>query len=138
MLIATIPVKTYDSAKQHVFQLSERADGIELRLDYATYWDREEVAALRSICVLPVIFTLRSRAHGGYYSHAEDQRLQTILDLCALNPDYLDLEYDVSAQYLQTIRQRYPGLKIILSYHNFQKTPANLSDLFQTIYQPDC
>lgn len=137
MLIATIPVREYPSARQAIFQLADRADGIELRLDYAETVTLSEVATLRDICTLPVIFTLRSSAQGGHYQDPEPQRLQTILTLCALNPDYLDLEYDVPLDIIQAIRRRYPAIKLILSYHNFQNTPVDLPDLLQTIRQSD-
>lgn len=138
MLLAIVPVTDYAIAKQHLFQLGDSADGIELRLDYASHWDNKAVSELRKMCHLPVIFTLRSHAQGGCYPHSEAQRLQTILDLCALNPDYLDLEHDVPHSYIKTIRQRYPAIKIILSYHHFGETPADLAGLFQAIYQEDC
>ena len=138
MLIAIIPVTDYLSAKQQLFQLSDRADGIELRLDYAPHWDIQELTALRQACTLPVIFTLRNQMHGGFYPYSEAQRLQTLSALCALNPDYLDLEFDVSEMYIQSIRNSHPAIKIILSYHNFAETPADLPRLFQSIYQPNC
>lgn len=138
MLIAVIPVTDYPSARQQLSQISDRADGIELRLDYALHWDIQEMTALRQACTLPVIFTLRSQLQGGYYPHSEAQRLQTISALCALNPDYLDLESDVSESDIQSIRNRYPAIKIILSYHNFVETPADLPRLFESIYRPNC
>lgn len=123
---------------QHIFQLTDRADGIELRLDYLADWDMTALAALRQACKVPVIMTLRSRAQGGHYPHLESQRIQALMALCALNPDYLDVEYDVPVAHRQAIRQCYPAIKIILSYHNFQETPADLLALFEMMYQPDC
>lgn len=138
MLIATLAVKDYASTQQQLFQIADRADGVELRLDYLNHWDITALTALRKACALPVILTLRSRAHGGHYPHSETQRIQEIMALCTLNPDYLDVEYDVPVQHIQAIRCRYPAIKIILSYHNFEETPADLLGLFQTMYQPDC
>ena len=138
MLIATIPVTDYSSAKRRLFELADKADGVELRLDYLQDWDIQAIAELRQACKLPVIFTLRKQSHGGQYPHAETQRLRTIFELCKLNPDYLDLEFDVPMQHIKAIRSLHPAIKIILSYHNFQETPADLLGLFQTIYQADC
>lgn len=138
MLIATIPVTDYATAQRRLFELADRADGLELRLDYVQNLDMQAIKEIRQACSLPVIMTLRNQAHGGHYPHSEDQRLQSMLELCKLNPDYLDLEYDVPVQYIQAIRRMYPAIKIILSYHNFQETPADLLGLFQTIYQADC
>ncbi|MBP6918661.1 MAG: shikimate dehydrogenase [Legionellaceae bacterium] len=138
MLIAILPVTDYSTAKQQLFQLVDSADGVELRLDYASHWDGNAVAELRKMCTLPVIFTLRSQAQGGHYPHSEEQRLQTILELCAFNPDYLDLEHNVPHEFILVIRQCYPAIKIIVSYHNFAETPADLAGLFQAIYHEDC
>lgn len=138
MLIATIPVSDYATTKRRLFELADRADGVELRLDYVQTWDMQAIREIRQACALPVIITLRNRAHGGHYPHSEDLRLQRILELCKLNPDYLDLEYDVPVQYIQAIRRMHPAIKIILSYHNFEETPADLLGLFQIIYQADC
>lgn len=138
MLIAIIPVTDYSDTQLYLFQIADRADGIELRLDYLSHWDIQALSALRRACTLPVIFTLRSKVHGGHYPHSEAERLKAIMRLCTLNPDYLDLEYDVPTQTIQAIRKLYPAIKLILSYHNFEKTPEDLSALFQTIYQPDC
>ena len=138
MLIATLPVTDYIQIKQHIFAIADRVDGIELRLDYLGHWDLNALHAVRKACTLPVILTLRSQGHGGYYPHSETQRLQDMLQLCRLNPDYLDVEFDVPAQHIQVIRRCYPAIKIILSYHNFTDTPSDLSSWFQSIYQPDC
>jgi 3-dehydroquinate dehydratase/shikimate dehydrogenase len=138
MLIASLAIKDYSTAKQSLFQLADRADGVEFRLDYAPHWDLGAISALRQACTLPVIFTLRRQTQGGHYPHTEAERLQTLLNLCALNPDYVDLEYDVPQKYIQAIRQRYPAVKIILSYHNFAETPPDLVGFFKTMQQTDC
>lgn len=138
MLIAIIPVTDYTDTQRHLYQISDRADGIELRLDYLPYWDIQALTALRQACHLPVVFTLRSQAHGGHYLHSEAERIKSIMTLCTLNPDYLDLEYDVPVPTIQAIRKRYPAIKLILSYHNFEKTPEDLPVLLQALYQPDC
>ena len=135
MLIAVLPVTNYLSTKQALFQLADSADGVELRLDYAPHWNITEVNALRKATRLPVIFTLRNRTQGGHYPHSEAQRLQTIFALCTLLPDYLDIESMVPKAYIHALRQRYPAIKIILSYHNFIETPADLSALFASVYQ---
>lgn len=136
MLIAILPITDYATAKQHLFQIgnTHSADGIEFRLDYAPHWDLQAVSDLRKISHLPVIFTLRNQAQGGYFPHDETQRLQIMMSLCALNPDYLDLEYDVPRSFIQTIRQCYPAIKLILSYHHFSETPADLAGVFESIY----
>ena len=92
MIISVIKYQELNATKNNIMQSSALADGIELRLDYAPKIDLNELSILRNQCHLPIIFTLRKKSQGGYYNPKETQRLQDILALCALNPDYFDLE----------------------------------------------
>lgn len=137
MLIAVIPVTDYASAEREL-QLAQQAsvDGIELRLDYLKNLDISRISNLRAACHLPVIFTLRKKSQGGLYAHNEDQRLDILLDLCRLNPDYLDIEYDTATDFLQKLSQDFPQIKLICSYHNFEYTPEDLDKIFQSMQAP--
>ncbi len=139
MLVATFAVSSISNTQKQLGQCMSSVDAIELRLDYLKKsWDMIELSALRKACSLPVIITLRSVSQGGYYAFSETKRLEDILELCSLDPDYLDLEYTVPAQFIRKIRNDYPEIRLILSYHNFNATPENLWLIFQDIYQPDC
>lgn len=136
MLIAVIPVKDDHSTIQQINLAHHQADGVELRLDYSKKLDIRVITALRQACRLPVIFTLRKKSQGGFYPYDEDQRLKDILTLCKINPDYIDLEYDIYKDFLQEIKSRYPDIKLIGSYHNFDETPENLTAIFQSLQHP--
>lgn len=137
MLVAVIQVKDYSSAKQQInLAIAGRAECIELRLDYLTELNLEAITHLLHQCPLRVIFTLRKPSQGGFYEKEEPQRLQDLLNLCKLNPDYLDLEYDIADFFLQSIRLHYPDIKLICSYHNFKETPADLLALFEILKNP--
>ncbi len=130
MLIVAIAVQSIESAQQQILAALPHADGIELRLDYLPHLRLAEVSVLRDLCTLPIIVTLRSRSQGGFYPNTESQRCKDILALCALQPDYLDLEYDMPASIVQSIHERYPAIKLICSYHDFQATALDLATLF--------
>jgi len=68
------------------------ADLVELRADLIGDLSAVE-AALRRPRPLPVILTLRSAAEGGAWSGAEHERIATLLQLGALRPDYIDIEW---------------------------------------------
>jgi 3-dehydroquinate dehydratase/shikimate dehydrogenase len=136
MLIAVIPVKDYHSAKQQLHLALPYADGIELRLDYLTILDFNAIAGLRNACHLPMIFTLRKKSQGGFYQKEEIQRLKDILILCQLNPDYIDLEYDIAQHFLKEIQLLYPHIQLICSYHDFSQTPLDLLAIFESIQNP--
>ncbi len=98
-------------------QVPAEAEGIELRLDLLPPFD---VAGFLKREKRPVILTLRSKSQGGHFSGSEEERKKRLAELFALNPSFLDVEYDTAIDF--------PAgeTKIIRSYHDFEKTPADL------------
>ncbi len=80
---------------------------------------------------LPVIATVRSTGHGGRFSGSRSEQLRLLLQAAEGGCTYLDWEFcrgEALPAELSKIRDR-----VILSYHNFQKTPADgeLASLFK-------
>lgn len=136
MLVAVIKVSDLQTTRQQIKEAQQHADGIELRLDYAVTLDINFMTELRRTINLPIIFTLRKKSQGGFYSHTESQRLSDLFALCQLNPEYIDIEYDVSADFLEKIKSHYPKVKLICSYHNFKETPEDLMGIFESLQHP--
>lgn len=136
MLIAVIQASNHDSAEQQIKLVLNKTDGIELRLDYWEQWDLDALATLRRRYTLPMIFTLRKKSQGGFYPHDEAERLQTLLALCQLQPDYVDIEYDVPTDFLQQLHKLYPNIKLMCSYHHFTETPIDLPGILQSMLHP--
>lgn len=101
---------------------SVKADAVEFRLDL--FQDLSKVSKLRKTCSLPVIFTLRKASQGGKFLGNERERQDKILELLALKPDYVDLEYDCDLDFVREVRA---SASLICSYHDFEKTPEDLS-----------
>lgn len=112
-------------------QIQEPADLLELRLDLFHEKALEDLSELRKKIERPVIFTLRKKEQGGHYKGTEEERLQLIKELAKLKPTYLDLEYDTSASFVQEIARSHPAIKLIISYHNFEQTPADLQAILK-------
>ncbi len=131
MLIAVITGPSYLSASRQIAK-AKSADVLEFRLDLFEKLDLEKIKLL-----MPkdkkVIFSLRKEDQGGNYNKTSLNRLKDLRDLLSLRPCYLDLEYDVSESFINEIKNAYPNLQIILSYHNFENTPEDLEDLFSNI-----
>jgi len=138
MLIAAIPVKNYLDAKDKIKQVIAQIDGVELRLDYLDRLNLDEIDQLRREFSIPLIFVLRKQSQGGYYPREESHRLSQLLALCALKPDYLDLEYDTPNDFIATLKRQFPDIKLIKSYHHFNETPLNLAALLQSMQDPHC
>ncbi len=95
------------------------ADLVELRLDYLR---REpDFGRLLRERPAPVIATCRRRDEGGRFSGSEEDRKRILRLAIAQGVDYVDLEADIADEI-----PRYGKTKRIISYHNFETTPANL------------
>lgn len=136
MLCVVIKGPTWEEVRQQTAEASSYADSVELRLDLFSHVDQEALKQLRRICAIPMIFTLRPLSQGGGYPHSEENRLSLLRQLAALKPAYLDLEYDIPPFFIEEIAASHPEIKIILSYHNFMETPADLDSLYTRLRCP--
>lgn len=92
----------------------------ELRLDWLTRAPR--LKRLLTDRPTPVIITCRREQDGGKYTGGEEQRLAILRQAVADGADFVDLEEDVAASI-----PRYGKTRRIVSYHNFDETPADLA-----------
>lgn len=130
MICIVIKGPSLDEVYQQIRKASEYRCLIELRLDYFLSRDYASLKKLRAAFSVPMIFTLRSKLHGGNYSQTEDCRLAEIRSLADLKPEYLDLEHTTSHSLIDDIATHHPEIKLILSYHNFLETPKNLDNIY--------
>lgn len=136
MLIATIPFLEDKSTPDLLQRATKTADGIELRLDYSPTLDISSLKTLRQDLHIPLIFTLRETSQGGFYHANQAYDTDTILELASLNPDYIDLSYDVPLSLLGALQTQYPNIKLICSYHDFKQTPVDLITLLKSLEHP--
>ncbi len=127
----TFVLKKSFNASHQVLQQAKEAEAFELRLDTFEHLDHDEIKSLRESIAIPLIFTLRKASHGGYFKQSEEKRHQLIEELARLEPTYFDIECDTDPKFVQRLREENPGLQIISSYHNFDKTPEDLSFIFE-------
>ncbi len=132
MLIASIPYHNpIDAALQ--IALASEVDGIELRLDYAEHLSIQDIAALQKQCTTPLLFTLRKKSQGGYYPHDEKTRIEALMALSELKPDYMDIEHDTSQDILHRLSF---NTQLICSYHNHDNTPVDLEAILSSMQHP--
>jgi len=103
------------------------ADLIELRLDC---FDIDS----KPSC--PCIFTLRKKEQGGRLDISETDRLARIEKLLELRPEYCDLEADTDPAFIERVAKKFPQVKFIGSYHNFNETPNDLDALLKSMKNP--
>jgi 3-dehydroquinate dehydratase / shikimate dehydrogenase len=118
MLCIPIIGPSLEEASSQIAEAQVYADLIELRLDLFENLDIEHI---RTQIYLPVIFTFRKSLQ------------KHMKRLLSLNPTYVDLEHDMPRTILDLIRESFPSVKQILSYHNFTCTPHNLECLIKDL-----
>ncbi len=107
---------------------------VEWRVDTLAQNDNalESVALLVKNSPLPCIVTIRAAAEGGAYVGHESVRLELLIAICKLNlpPSYIDLElaaFQASADFQKQFTAAKTSTRLILSAHDFQSRPADLS-----------
>jgi 3-dehydroquinate dehydratase/shikimate dehydrogenase len=103
---------------------------VELRLDYIQ--GEVQVRRLLRDRPCPVIVTCRRKNDGGRWEHSEEARQTLLRTAIVEGADYIDLEDDIAA----TV-PRYGITKRIVSHHDFQKTPADLTLLHKRLASMD-
>ncbi|MFC0470625.1 type I 3-dehydroquinate dehydratase [Halalkalibacter kiskunsagensis] len=114
---------------------TKNPDLIEWRADFfENLDDKEKVIEMLSIIrslveTTPILFTIRSTKEGGNsISLSEEDKIQLIANVCATNNvDIIDYELindKKDIEYLREASTKY-GVRLILSFHNFELTPAH-------------
>ena len=100
------------------------ADAVECRLDYLLQPPDE--ADLRGLLTDPpveVIATCRPVRQGGRFDGTEAERLAILVTASRLGATYVDVEFDVPP------KNRPTDAAIILSHHDFDRCPEDLSEI---------
>lgn len=125
---------TVEKALKAIKQANRLADLIELRVDYLK---EPELVPLLDGREKPFIITNRRRKEGGKYWGDERRRLGILREAIDLGADYVDVEMRSKRSSLQCLIRNKKRTKVILSSHNFQKTPSRneLRNLFDRMIQ---
>ncbi len=116
---------TAGKALQAMERAASVADLIEIRMDYlkAPRWDGFLPARQN-----PVIVTNRRKEEGGRFAGGEKERFSLLREAIAQRVDFVDVEMNSHQPFLQTLLRDRRNTGIILSFHDFEKTPS-LGDL---------
>ncbi len=93
----------------------------------------------------PLIFTCYAKSNGGHFSGTESERIKLLLSAISSGRfGYVTIDIPGSLKVSDDIKAlidlgRSCQTKIILAYHNYQKTPDNLEAIYKNIsaYKPD-
>lgn len=123
---ATVTGRTMTELRSHRDQI-DGADMVELRLDYVEDPDVPAALAERK---LPVIVTCRPTWEGGRFKGSEEERRRLLQEALDLGAEYVDLEWRGG---FDEVIQRRQGRNVILSLHDFDGVPRDLSDKYRAM-----
>jgi 3-dehydroquinate dehydratase/shikimate dehydrogenase len=129
---AVITEETIDAARAAIKKAASVADLIEVRLDYLTDFDFTSLDPLRALVEagsLPAIITCRAASEGGRQNVDDDVRLR-LLAAATKCAEYCDVE---AAHYEQLLRFSPDTLRLIVSHHDFSRTPVDLNAIYDRI-----
>ncbi|HHG7791036.1 TPA: type I 3-dehydroquinate dehydratase [Streptococcus pneumoniae] len=114
------------------------ADIIEWRADYLPKEAILQVAPaiFEKFAGRELVFTLRTRSEGGEIDLSPEEYIHLIKEVAQFyQPDYIDFEY---YSYKDVFEEMLDFPNLVLSYHNFQKTPENMMEILSelTILNP--
>jgi 3-dehydroquinate dehydratase/shikimate dehydrogenase len=130
---AVITEESVDAARASIKQAADAADLIELRLDYLKDFDFADPRSLHPLLdrkPLPVIITCRAVSEGGRQPVADHIRIPLLVEGARELADYCDVE---AAYYGQAALLSPDLSRLIVSYHNFAETPADLDSIYDRV-----
>lgn len=103
------------------------ADILELRADFLKDMNASTLKTLIAAAKLPMIITIRIPEEGGQWQGTEKDRVKYLLQAAKYGADFIDIEL-AKADKEMISELKKTETKIILSHHDFKKTPP-LKDL---------
>jgi pentafunctional AROM polypeptide len=119
----------------HLDNLAEGVDAVELRVDLlreSKYYESggpcipsrayvsSQVAALRRVTSLPIVFTVRTVSQGGSFPDTAEMEAIDLLDLALrLGVEYIDVEITLPHKKIRELISRKGSSQIIASWHDW-------------------
>jgi 3-dehydroquinate dehydratase/shikimate dehydrogenase len=103
------------------------ADVIEIRLDHLGA--SANLLRVRKLVSKPLIVTVRSKVHGGFWEGTEKERLDVFRQAIAAGADYIDLEW--KSTHMLTELKSNTKTGIILSHHSPENNLSQLTSVFK-------
>lgn len=118
-LCIPITAKNTINALTQIKKAERSADMTELRIDYLDDIDEKNLELLIKNKTKPVIVTCRKENFKG----KETERISLLKKSIKLKADYIDVEHDTDEDIIKDLIINKEDTKIIISYHDFEKTP---------------
>jgi len=125
-IVGVLNPKYFDD--ELIYLKKNSPDIIEYRADLNDDIDaiKSHLKILSAEPALPLLFTLRDKSEGGSFSGTDEQRNE-IYSWALDFVDAIDIESSLAKPACEIIKSaRLRNILVVLSYHNFDKTPENI------------
>ncbi len=128
-----LPIKA-KTLKEIEKKASSKADIIEIWLDQLEEIDFEGLKALRKKLKKPFLYVCKGKREKGKFKGTEKERIDILIKA---NGDYTDVDIKTNKDLIGKLKQK--AKKLIISYHNFEKTPQDLGKIYKKMhaFKPD-
>ncbi|KAK1765577.1 Pentafunctional AroM protein [Phialemonium atrogriseum] len=121
----SLTVPNITSAMDVIPRVVVGSDAVELRVDlledYSPEFVAAQVALLRSLAKIPIVYTIRTVSQGGRFPDGEhDLALRLYLTALRVGVEFLDLEITMPDQIIQAVTEAKGFTRIIASHHDPQ------------------
>ncbi len=131
MLCIPIVGPRLGDVERQLLQAAAVADIAELRIDLFRGVTLDEVRLLKERFSVPMLFSLRSAAHGGAFKGTLAERCLLLSKLISLKPAILDVESDMPFDEVMKLKQLAPAVRLLASHHDLDGTRADLRSLLE-------
>lgn len=101
-------------------QTIDGIDLLELRADYISGIEVNQLTHIKQFVQLPAIITCRHERHGGKFPEDDTNQLLLLQEAIDLGFEYIDIDLDIYHAMIIDKKQT----KTIISHHNFERTPS--------------
>ena len=128
MICVSIISETTEKCIEDMHAAGPYADLLEVRLDYIKKPDLAKILAARE---KPVIITVSPAQENGRFEGTEEERIALLRQALALGAEHIDVNAGCPA--LRDLIAQKGESRVIVSYHNFQETPADLAATYTAL-----
>ncbi|MBW2979965.1 shikimate dehydrogenase [Candidatus Woesearchaeota archaeon] len=136
MICIPITARTTNEALKDI-KNAKQADIIELRADFIRDISINNLKSIIKKSKKPLIVTVRKRSEGGKFSGSEEKRINLLKKAIELSADFVDIELSSGTKAISQLKKLSKKTKIIVSHHNFKKTP-DLNSIYSKIKKTNC
>lgn len=121
----SIQAKTIEDLKKMMPLAEKNADFVEIWLDYLLDYKSQNLSAIIKSAKKPLIFVCKGKREKGRWQKPEQQRVEVLAQIAALGADFVDVGIHTKPELIkQVIKLKKKKTQLIVSYHNFTKTPS--------------